>query len=148
MNNILIDKDMIRELIAEYCFLLDASEFEKLGNLFTVDGIWKSRNGKARGPAAIENLLRKIVLQREAIKPRCGIQRMHLTTNIIVKIDGNNAEACSNFLIVRQTSSTLISTAAGTYTDLFSRQSGVWLFSSRLLTHDMMESPDSLAASP
>jgi hypothetical protein len=34
------DKDEIRELLARYCFALDADRFDEMAELFTTDGVW------------------------------------------------------------------------------------------------------------
>ena len=44
------DKDAIRELLAEYCFLLDSYQLKELSQIFAEGGEWTSRNGGATGP--------------------------------------------------------------------------------------------------
>jgi len=43
------DKNAIREVLAQYCFHLDADEFEAMAALFTPDGTWDT--ALARAPA-------------------------------------------------------------------------------------------------
>jgi hypothetical protein len=43
------DKDEIRELLARYCFALDADQFEEMAALFTEDGIGRRRLAPAPG---------------------------------------------------------------------------------------------------
>src|SRR5579862_1143325 len=90
------DKDNIRELLARYCFLLDGFRLAEFAALFTADGEWISRNGKASGPQAIERLLRGMVPE-----PAPGRRRKHFTTNIIIELTGDRATVVSNFLVVR-----------------------------------------------
>ncbi len=43
------DKDEIRELLARYCFALDAENFEAMASLFTADGVWETAFGTGTG---------------------------------------------------------------------------------------------------
>ena len=45
------DKDEIRELLARYCFALDADRFEEMAALFTQDGVWETAFGTGTGRA-------------------------------------------------------------------------------------------------
>jgi SnoaL-like domain len=126
------DKDAIRELLAEYCFLLDSQRLREFGELFTEAGLWASRNGSATGPAAIEALLRKIVSESA---PELG--RKHFTTNIVIRLDADSAEVISNFLVVRDSAAGPVIAVAGTYRDVVARQGAKWLFRSRELSHDI-----------
>ena len=103
------DKDAIRELLAEYCFLLDSYRLKEFGQLFVEAGEWISRNGSATGPAAIENFLRQLVPE-----PGPGTRRKHVTANIVIRLDGDQAEVRSNFLVVRDTSAGPAIAVAGT----------------------------------
>jgi hypothetical protein len=126
------DKDAIRELLAEYCFLLDSQRLREFGELFTEAGLWVSRNGSAAGPAAIEALLRKIGSESA---PELG--RKHFTTNIVIRLNGDSAEVISNFLVVRDSATGPVIAVAGTYRDVVARQGAKWLFRSRELSHDI-----------
>jgi hypothetical protein len=124
------DKDVIRELLAEYCFLLDSYRLKEFGELFLDNGVWMSRNGGATGPAAIEAFMRQLV-------PGPGTGRKHFTANIIIRLNGDEAEVMSNFLVVRDTSAGPAIAVAGTYHDVVARDSANWRFKSRRLTHDI-----------
>jgi hypothetical protein len=132
MSRMLEDKDAIRELLAEYCFRLDGFRLRELGELFTDDGEWVSRNGRATGPAAIEALLTGIVPP-----PAAGTRRKHFTTNIIIRLDGDSAGVISNFLVILDKAAGPTPTVAGTYEDVVVRSGGVWKFRSRVLSHDI-----------
>ncbi|MFI5615080.1 nuclear transport factor 2 family protein [Amycolatopsis sp. NPDC051903] len=125
-------KDDIRELLAEYCFLLDGYELAEFSHLFTETGTWESRDGSATGPAAIEGFLRALVPP-----PGPGTRRKHLTTNVVIRLDGDRATVRSNFLVVRDTPAGPAIAVAGTYTDLVVETSGGWLFEHRKLAHDI-----------
>ncbi len=128
----LLAREAIRELLAEYCFLLDGHELGALGGLFEPNGAWVSRNGQASGPSAIAAFLHRLV-------PAPGplVQRKHLTTNVIISLDGDTAQVKSNFLVVRNTASGPAIAVAGTYRDTVARTGGRWLFRRRELFHDI-----------
>lgn len=127
------DTDAIRNLLADYCFLIDARELAALGALFTQDGSWSSRNGAATGPSAIQALLDGIVPPAQS-----GTRRKHLTTNIRIHQNGDAADVTSNFLVMRESGADLLPAVAGTYTDVVIREAGTWKFGSRTLSHDML----------
>jgi hypothetical protein len=126
------DKDAIRELLARYCFLLDGFRLTEFAALFTADGEWISRNGKATGPEAIERLLRSLVPE-----PAPGKRRKHFTTNIIIELAGDRATVVSNFLVVRDSETGPVISVAGTYDDTVVKTGGEWKFKSRKLSHDI-----------
>jgi len=126
------DKDAIRELLAEYCFLLDSYRLREFGQLFTETGVWLSRNGEATGPARIETFMRDLVPL-----PGPGTRRKHITANIVVHLGGDRAEVTSNFLVVRDTAAGPVIAVAGTYDDIVVRRGNRWLFESRRLSHDI-----------
>ena len=45
MSSALEDKDAIRELLADYCYKLDAGQKEAMAALFTPDGTWETAFG-------------------------------------------------------------------------------------------------------
>jgi len=130
--NALEDKDAIRELLARYCFLLDGYKLKEFAALFTADGEWISRNGNAKGPEAIERLLRGLVPE-----PAPGKRRKHLTTNILIELTGDSATVVSNFLVVRDSEAGPVIAVAGTYDDAVVRTAEGWKFKSRRLSHDI-----------
>ena len=84
MANEEADKNAIRELLATYCFHRDNYRFTEMAALFTEDGTWDTAFGKGTGRAGI-------VVQAESIgtpgaaRPR----RVHLTTNIVIALNGD-----------------------------------------------------------
>ena len=131
MNNV-EEKDAIRELLGRYCFLLDGYLLSEFAALFTADGEWISRNGTAKGPAEIENLLRGLVPE-----PAPGKRPKHLTTNILIELIGDSATVVSNFLVVRDSEAGPVIAVAGTYDDTVVRTAKGWKFKSRRLSHDI-----------
>ncbi|GAB2900807.1 nuclear transport factor 2 family protein [Paraburkholderia jirisanensis] len=126
------DKDAIRELLARYCFLLDDYQLPEFAALFTADGRWISRNGAATGPQEIERLLRGLVPV-----PGPGTRRRHLTTNVLIELQGDIATVRSYFMVVRDTPDGPAIAVAGRYEDEVVRHDEGWLFRSRRLSHDI-----------
>jgi 3-phenylpropionate/cinnamic acid dioxygenase small subunit len=126
------DREAIRELLARYCFLLDGHRLREFATLFTADGEWISRNGTAKGPGAIERLLRDLVPE-----PVSGRRRKHFTANIIIELADDRATVVSNFLVVRDSEAGPVISVAGTYDDVLVRTLEGWKFRARRLSHDI-----------
>ena len=60
----LVEKDAIREVMAEYCFWLDNDRFADMAALFTEDGTWDTAFGKGTGRAEVEALVRGCASRR------------------------------------------------------------------------------------
>ena len=97
MPTALEEKDAIREVLAEYCFRLDDSQFTEMAALFTADGSWDTAFGKVTGRAAIADLARSLRERAEQPRPRA----IHLTTNIAIALDGARAQVRSNWTVVQ-----------------------------------------------
>ncbi|MBX9699917.1 MAG: nuclear transport factor 2 family protein [Acetobacteraceae bacterium] len=134
MAGSLEDREAIRELLAEYCFRLDECRFEEFGRLFADTAEWgPERLPKARGPAAIADLVRSIVPVRGE-----GPARRHLTTNIVIAFEGADAARVkSNFLMVRESDAGPLVAIAGTYLDHLVRTAEGWRFQSRRILNDI-----------
>ncbi len=128
------DKDAIRELLAEYCFRLDGCRFEEFGALFTETAEWgpKRMLRKARGPREIAELARGIVPVAGE-----GPARRHLTTNVVVRLSGDEALVKSNFLMVRESGAGPLLAIAGTYEDRVVRTPDGWRFQAREIHNDI-----------
>jgi 3-phenylpropionate/cinnamic acid dioxygenase small subunit len=126
------DREHIRELLAEYCFLLDDYRLREFAALFTAEGEWLSRNGNAKGRPGIEALLRELVPA-----PAVGNRRKHITANIVIRLAGDMAEVISNFLVIRESPTGPAIAVAGRYEDCVSFSEGRWRFRSRRLHHDI-----------
>ena len=86
------DHDEIRELLARYCFALDEERFEDMAALFTLDGVWETAFGTGNGRAGI-------VAQARSISQPNRPRRVHLTTNIVIDLNGDLASVRSNWLL-------------------------------------------------
>ena len=121
------DKDAIREVLHRYCFYMDRHLFVDLGELFAPDGEWIAPYASAIGPAAIAALMQRNV----PLTPG----RMHYTMNSVISLDGDRAEAESNYLVILQSSGGLVPSVCGIYVDVLARKPGGWHFRRRELVH-------------
>jgi uncharacterized protein (TIGR02246 family) len=128
------DKDEIREVLAEYCFRLDDNRFEDMAALFTPDGTWDTAFGKATGRDNIIALVRSLASHGEK-RPR----RAHLTTNIVIKLDGDRATVASNWTVVHNTPHGPGISSGGAYADQMVRQDGRWRFHYRKIDRYIRE---------
>jgi len=120
------EKNAIRELLATYCFHLDNYRFVEMAALFTEDGTWDTAFGKGTGRAGI-------VAQAESIgtpgapRPR----RVHLTTNIVIALNGDSATVESNWSVIQNSPGGPKIGSAGGYRDQVVKRNGTWLFQYR-----------------
>ena len=124
MPSALEEKDAIREVLAEYCFRLDAGRYEDMAALFTADGTWDTAFGKATGHAGIAALARDIRARAGGNRPRA----IHLVTNIVIALNGENATVRSNWTVVQNNPAGPKIGSGGGYADQMAKQGGQWLF--------------------
>ena len=121
------DKDEIRELLGRYCFALDADKFEDMAALFTPDGVWETAFGTGTGRAGI-------VAQANSIAKGARPKRVHLTTNIVIDLDGDTATARSNWALIQNVpSGAPIIGSGGAYADRLVKVGGKWFFKHRTI---------------
>jgi 3-phenylpropionate/cinnamic acid dioxygenase small subunit len=125
MPSALEDKDAIREILAEYCFRLDAGHFDDMAALFAEDGTWNTAFGKATGRAAIAQLARDI-RTRAGTDPRP--RAVHLVTNIVIALDGDSARVRSNWMVMQNGPDGPNIGSGGGYADEMVKEGGTWLF--------------------
>jgi uncharacterized protein (TIGR02246 family) len=126
------DKEEIRELLARYCFALDADRFEEMAALFTPDGVWETAFGTGTGRIGIAAQARSI-----ATGPRP--RRVHLTTNIVIELDGDTATARSNWVLVQNSADGPAIGSGGSYADRLVKVDGRWLFKHRTIDRYIAE---------
>jgi uncharacterized protein (TIGR02246 family) len=122
----MFDKDEIRELLARYCFALDADRFEEMAALFTPDGVWETAFGTGTGRDGIVAQARSIATGE---RPR----RAHLTTNIVIDLDGDSATARSNWVVIMNTPAGPAIGSGGAYADRLAKVDGRWFFKHRTI---------------
>jgi hypothetical protein len=130
------DKDTIREILAKYCTFGDNGRFKELAALFTDDGIWEGRMGRAQGRAEIEALM-----VRTNPPSGQGPVRRHLVTNVVIDIASTTATVQSSFMMLRESADGPAIGAVGSYRDLFVKQGGIWLIQSRQVTPEIIGDP-------
>jgi uncharacterized protein (TIGR02246 family) len=126
------DKDEIRELLARYCFALDADRFEEMAALFTPDGVWETAFGTGTGRAGI-------VAQARSIATGPRPRRVHLTTNIVIELDRATAIARSNWALIQNTPSGPAIGSGGGYSDRLVKVDGQWFFKHRTIERYIAE---------
>ena len=134
MTSALEEKDAIREVLGTYCFHLDAGDFEAMAALFTEDGTWHTDFGKGTGRAGIMEHARSL-RAGDAPRPR-GV---HLTTNIVIELNGETARVRSNWIVAQNTDTGPKIGSAGGYADDMVKQSGRWLFRYRKIDRFIAE---------
>ena len=127
------DKDSIREVLAKYCTYGDGGRAKELAALFTADGVWEGRMGRAEGRDAIEALMARI-----NPPPGPGPVRCHVVSNSVVTIEHNTATVTSSFVMMRQAEQGPQIGAVGHYDDVFVKEGRDWLIKSRKVTPDIM----------
>ncbi len=118
------DKDEIRELLARYCFALDDGRFEEMAELFVPDGVWETGFGTGRGRTGI-------VAQAERILAGEKPRRVHLTSNIVIDLEGDTAAARSNWLMFANSPAGPVIGFGGSYFDQLVKVEGRWFFHHR-----------------
>jgi len=118
------DKDEIRELLARYCYALDAERFDDMAELFAPDGVWETAFGTGRGREGIAAQARRILT---GARPR----RVHLTTNIVIDLDDQTATARSNWALISNSPAGPVIGSAGDYADTLVKRDGRWFFQHR-----------------
>jgi 3-phenylpropionate/cinnamic acid dioxygenase small subunit len=126
------DKNAIREVLATYCFHLDADRFDEMAALFTEDGVWDTAFGKGSGRAGIAAQARSI-----ATGPR--LRRAHLTTNIVIALNGETATVQSNWTVVTNSDTGPKISSGGAYADQMTKVNGQWFFKYRKIDRYIAE---------
>lgn len=129
------DKDEIRELLARYCFALDADKFEEMAALFTPNGVWETAFGTGTGREGIAAQARSIAT---GARPR----RVHLTTNIVIELHGDSASVQSNWALIQNSPDGPVIGSGGAYRDRLVKVDGRWFFRHRTIDRYIAEGKD------
>ncbi|MFL6238621.1 MAG: nuclear transport factor 2 family protein [Actinomycetes bacterium] len=127
--------DEIRNLLATYCELMDAGDWEGLADLFA-DAVLSDFEGHeaARGR---DGVLR---MYRDGTQTYDGSPRTrHLTPNSVIEVDeaAGSATARSSFVVFQSTDKLCLQPiAAGRYRDEFAKRDGRWRFTARAFSLD------------
>jgi uncharacterized protein (TIGR02246 family) len=118
------EKDEIRELLARYCFALDEERFEDMAALFTEDGVWETAFGTGTGRAGI-------VAQALSFSKPNRPRRVHLTTNIVIDLEGDTAKVRSYWQQFQNSATDPEIGSGGSYYDTLVKVDGRWFFRHR-----------------
>jgi uncharacterized protein (TIGR02246 family) len=136
MASLLEEKDAIRELIAEYCFRIDAADYERWAELFTEDGVFEVTGMfRHEGRAAILGFTKMIPLNAKGMPPF-----KHCTLNHVIEVDGDRARARCYLLLVQE-GNPLQLNLAGRYEDELVKHDGRWRFARRVAHFDLHSLP-------
>ena len=132
------DTDGIRNLLGRYCELMDAGDYDGVGELFA-DGALADEQGNefARGATAVGDSYRQ-TNKAHGATPRTK----HLVTNTVIELDGDGqgATARSSYLVLQATDALpLQPIITGRYRDRFARdEAGKWHFAERRFFVDLL----------
>ena len=116
-------EEKIRKTIAQFCHFTDKGEFDNWVRLFADDGCIVLMGQEHRGHAALHAFI-------ELDQPP-ELRGMHLTTDSVIEIAGNEAKVSSNFIFVADGKTASLIVAAGRYHDILVEVGEKWLFARR-----------------
>jgi 3-phenylpropionate/cinnamic acid dioxygenase small subunit len=126
------DKLEITELLYRYAELIDAGDFDGVGNLLG--------RGNFMGVAGAEGIAALFAKTTRRFADHGNTPRTrHLVLNPIVELDGDAARARSTFCVVQQTDTVpLQPIVVGRYADAFARDDAGWYFTERIVDVQMV----------
>jgi 3-phenylpropionate/cinnamic acid dioxygenase small subunit len=132
------DAYAIETLIYTYAERVDRGDFEGVAELFE-GALYRCVVGDEvvvyEGSEGVRGTFEGLVMRYEDGTPRTR----HVTTNVMVEIDGDEAAARSYFTVFQQVGSTpLQPIIAGRYHDRLARVDGRWRFTDRLIFSDLI----------
>jgi hypothetical protein len=132
------DWHAIETLIMTYAERVDLGDFAGVADLF--DGAtYRSALGDdvmvQGGRDAVLNNFETLVRRYPDGTPRTK----HVTTNVMVEVDGDTATARSYYTVMQQTEVLALQPIiCGRYHDAFAKQGGAWRFTDRLIFSDLI----------
>jgi len=140
------DHQDIIALIYRYAELIDAGDFDGVGQLLGLASFGGPRTPAVTGAANIAAVFGMTTRRFEGGTPKTR----HLVLNPIVEVDGATASARSTFCVVQATDRLpLQPIVVGRYYDRFERGAGGWHFTERIADVEMVgEVSDHLLIDP
>lgn len=127
--------EAVRNLLGTYCQLIDAGDFDALGELFTEAVLLDDRGREAARGAASATALWNALIKRYDGSPRTR----HTVSAPVIEVDGDTAVCRSSYVVFQQTGAgRLEPICAGRYRDTFACSDGQWRFASRQFFLDQM----------
>ncbi|MDW5611277.1 MULTISPECIES: nuclear transport factor 2 family protein [Mycolicibacterium] len=132
MSGQLADKLAVTELLYRYAELIDAGDFDGVGELLG--------RGDFMGVTGADAIAGRFAATTRRFPEHGNTPRTrHLVLNPIVDVDGETATARSTFCVVQRTDNVpLQPIAVGRYADTFARDAGGWYFTSRAVKVEMV----------
>ena len=132
------DRHAVEALIVGYAERVDLGDFAGVGEMFA-HATYRAANGDdvsvAEGAAAVTAQFETLVRRYPDGTPRTK----HVTTNVVVDLDGDTATSRCYFTVFQQTDElALAPIIAGRYHDRFERVGGTWRFADRLIFSDLI----------
>lgn len=127
------DERACERLVTKYTHLVDFGEAERIAELFTEDGVWRTDEFAMEGGAAI----RAGFGRRQGVTRR---QSRHVCTNVIIEVDGDRASGLCYLVNYRHDSESGVAEKpapadvpkfVGEYHDTFVRTIEGWRFQDR-----------------
>ena len=132
MTSTAADKLEITELLYRYAELMDAGDFDGVGELLG-RGTFMGLAGAPRIAELFASTTRRF--EEHGNTPRTR----HLVLNPIVAVDGARATARSTFCVVQQTDTVALQPiVVGRYADAFARDDQGWYFTERMVDVEMV----------
>ncbi|ANI38463.1 nuclear transport factor 2 family protein [Mycolicibacterium vaccae] len=132
MSGRLADKLAVTELLYRYAELIDAGDFDGVGELLG--------RGHFMGVAGADAVAGLFAATTRRFPEHGNTPRTrHLVLNPIVDIDGDTAASRSTFCVVQRTDAvSLAPIVVGRYADTFARDMAGWYFTSRTVDVEMV----------
>jgi len=130
------DRLTITDLIYRYAELIDAGDFEGLGEL-----LGRAVFGGPKTPtvSGAKNIAGLFGMTTKRFGDTGTPKTRHLVLNLIVEVDGDAATARSTFCVVQATDAVAFQPiVAGRYYDKFARDAGGWFFTERIADVEMV----------
>ena len=123
------DEQQIRNLVYRYAEYIDTGDYEGLGALFEHAEVTSDANDEVkRGTADMVDQMTTWTKKHPDGTPRTR----HVTSNLIIEIEGDRATCRSYYTVFQQTDKIpLQPIISGRYHDAFERVDGAWRFTKR-----------------
>ena len=134
------DEQAITNLLYTYAERVDAGDFDGVSALFAHAAFRTSRYDTGDGPrgSAVGDLMRSTVITYPEGAEYATPRTKHVTTNVIIEIDGNSAVSRSGYTVLQSVDSGAIEIIiTGRYHDRFEQVGGRWQFADRLVFMDL-----------
>ena len=134
------DREAITDLIYRYAELIDAGDFDGLGELLGRAAFGGPKTPTVSGAKNIAGLFAMTTRRFPEPMPPGTPKTRHLVLNLIVELaDHSSATARSTFCVVQATDRvSLQPIVVGRYVDRFARDAGGWFFTERIADVEMV----------